>query len=130
MEHRGLPLRDAVDRVVGAAPPDTAGMVAVSAQGEVCVRYNIMGMFRACVTEDGHTELAVWTEDIPIHADPDAGAAAAAEEQIMETTLSAAALRRKTISSSLSCSRAAICTFDNPIKQFRHLHRSKDANVM
>jgi beta-aspartyl-peptidase (threonine type) len=71
MEHRGLPLRDAVDRVVGAAPPGTVGMVAVSAQGEVCMRYNCTGMFRACVTEDGHTELAIWTEDIPIHADPE-----------------------------------------------------------
>jgi beta-aspartyl-peptidase (threonine type) len=36
------------------------GLVAVSAQGEVAMLHNTAGMFRACVTEDGHTEVAIW----------------------------------------------------------------------
>ncbi|CAO2190170.1 unnamed protein product [Urochloa humidicola] len=69
MEHRGLPLREAVERVVAGAPPDTVGMVAVSADGEVCMRYNTWGMFRACLTEDGRAELAIRDEDVPLHMD-------------------------------------------------------------
>jgi beta-aspartyl-peptidase (threonine type) len=60
MEHRGLALKDAAARVVGAAPPGTVGLVAVSARGEVAMLHNTAGMFRACVTQDGHTEVAIW----------------------------------------------------------------------
>jgi beta-aspartyl-peptidase (threonine type) len=62
MEHRGLALKDAAARVVDAAPPGTVGMVAVSAQGEVAMLHNTAGMFRACVTQDGHTEVAIWPD--------------------------------------------------------------------
>ncbi|KAG0522072.1 hypothetical protein BDA96_07G005400 [Sorghum bicolor] len=52
MEHRGLDLKDAAARAVG--------LVAVSARGEVAMLHNTAGMFRACVTQDGHTEVAIW----------------------------------------------------------------------
>ncbi|KAL6637326.1 hypothetical protein ACP70R_024898 [Stipagrostis hirtigluma subsp. patula] len=64
MEHRGLPLRDAAVRVVAGMPRDTVGLVAVSATGEVCMAYNTIGMFRACATEAGHTEVGIWTDDV------------------------------------------------------------------
>jgi L-asparaginase / beta-aspartyl-peptidase len=62
MEHRGLPLREAAARVVGASPRGDVGLVAVSASGEVCMVHNTTGMFRACATEDGHVEVGIWTD--------------------------------------------------------------------
>ncbi|KAL6637328.1 hypothetical protein ACP70R_024900 [Stipagrostis hirtigluma subsp. patula] len=62
MEHLGLPLRDAAARVVASAPRGSAGLVAVSAEGEVCMVYNTPGMFRACITENGHTEVGIWAD--------------------------------------------------------------------
>ncbi|GJN24117.1 hypothetical protein PR202_gb11837 [Eleusine coracana subsp. coracana] len=63
MEHRpGLTLRDAAARVVGNTPRGDVGLVAVSASGEVCMVHNTTGMFRACATEDGHTEVGIWTD--------------------------------------------------------------------
>ncbi|XP_062211760.1 isoaspartyl peptidase/L-asparaginase 1 [Phragmites australis] len=62
MEHRDLPLRDAAARVVAGAPRGTVGLVAVSADGEVCMVHNTTGMFRACATEAGHAEVGIWTD--------------------------------------------------------------------
>uniref|UniRef100_A0A0A9E2A5 Transposon protein n=1 Tax=Arundo donax TaxID=35708 RepID=A0A0A9E2A5_ARUDO len=62
MEHRGLPLRDAAERVVAGAPRGTVGLVAVSAAGEVCMMHNTTAMFRACATEAGHAEVGIWTD--------------------------------------------------------------------
>ncbi|KAL6599530.1 hypothetical protein ACP70R_045667 [Stipagrostis hirtigluma subsp. patula] len=62
MEHLGLPLREAAARVVASAPRGSAGLVAVSAEGEVCMVYNTPGMFRACITENGHTEVGIWAD--------------------------------------------------------------------
>ncbi|KAG5032287.1 hypothetical protein JHK85_016269 [Glycine max] len=36
------------------------GLVDVSAAGEVAMPYNTLGMFRACATEDGYSEIAIW----------------------------------------------------------------------
>lgn len=61
MEYKGLSLEEAAAYVVGeCAPKGTAGLVAVSAKGEVTMQFNTTGMFRACATEDGYSEIAIW----------------------------------------------------------------------
>lgn len=44
-------------------PPGKVGLVAVSAAGEVAMAYNTTGMFRACATEGGRHEVAIWPDD-------------------------------------------------------------------
>ncbi|CAI9113369.1 OLC1v1013954C1 [Oldenlandia corymbosa var. corymbosa] len=62
MEYKGMSLKDAAAYVIEeCAPKGTAGLVAVSATGEVTMPYNTTGMFRACATEDGHSEVAIWS---------------------------------------------------------------------
>ncbi|KAL5539553.1 hypothetical protein UlMin_045284 [Ulmus minor] len=63
MEFKGLSLKDAAAYVVECVPKGTTGLVAVSANGEVTMPYNTMGMFRACATEEGHSEIAIWSSD-------------------------------------------------------------------
>ncbi|XP_060204911.1 isoaspartyl peptidase/L-asparaginase [Lycium barbarum] len=61
MEYKGLSLKEAADFVVEeCAPKGTTGLIAVSATGEVTMPFNTTGMFRACATEYGHRELAIW----------------------------------------------------------------------
>uniref|UniRef100_A0A5B7AK81 beta-aspartyl-peptidase n=1 Tax=Davidia involucrata TaxID=16924 RepID=A0A5B7AK81_DAVIN len=61
MEYKGLSLKDAADYVIQeCAPKGTAGLVAVSATGEVTMPFNTTGMFRACATEDGYSEIGIW----------------------------------------------------------------------
>ena len=60
MEFKGLSLEDAAAYAVETIPKGTAGLVAVSATGEVAMPFNKLGMFRACATEDGHSEVAIW----------------------------------------------------------------------
>jgi len=65
MEFKGLSLKDAADCVVHERiPKGTVGLVAVSAAGEVAMPYNTPGMFRACATEDGYSEVAIWSDTI------------------------------------------------------------------
>ncbi|KAF4351527.1 hypothetical protein F8388_020733 [Cannabis sativa] len=60
VEFKGLSLKDAADYAVESIPKNTAGLVAVSSKGEVAMPFNTLGMFRACATEDGYSEVAVW----------------------------------------------------------------------
>ncbi|CAL5441536.1 unnamed protein product [Camellia sinensis] len=61
MEYRGLSLKEATAYVIEeCAPKGTAGLVAVSANGEVTMQFNTTGMFRACATEDGYSEMGIW----------------------------------------------------------------------
>lgn len=61
MEYKGLSLKEAADYVVEeSAERGTTGLVAVSATGEVVMPFNTLGMFRACATEDGYSEDAIW----------------------------------------------------------------------
>ncbi|KAK7411309.1 hypothetical protein VNO78_02742 [Psophocarpus tetragonolobus] len=61
MEFKGVSLMEAADCVVHErTPKGTVGLVAVSAAGEVAMSYNTTGMFRACATEDGYSEVAIW----------------------------------------------------------------------
>ena len=60
MEFKGLSLKEAAAYAVESVPRGTAGLVAVSATGEVAMPFNTLGMFRACATEDGHSEIAIW----------------------------------------------------------------------
>ncbi|KAI5416528.1 isoaspartyl peptidase/L-asparaginase [Lathyrus oleraceus] len=61
MEFKGLSLKEAADCVVHERTLKGAvGLVAVSASGEVAMSYNTTGMFRACATEDGYSEVAIW----------------------------------------------------------------------
>lgn len=64
MEYKGLSLKEAAAYVIEeCAPSRTAGLVAVSAAGEVAMPFNTVGMFRACATEDGYTEVAIWPDE-------------------------------------------------------------------
>ncbi|KAG5153569.1 hypothetical protein JHK82_011538 [Glycine max] len=61
MEFKGLSLVEAANCVVHErTPKGTVGLVAVSAKGEVAMPFNTTGMFRACATEDGYSEIAIW----------------------------------------------------------------------
>ncbi|PON82998.1 Peptidase T2, asparaginase [Trema orientale] len=60
MEFKGLSLKDAAAYAVESTPKDTGGLVAVSATGEVAMPFNTLGMFRACATEDGYSEVGIW----------------------------------------------------------------------
>lgn len=60
MEYKNLSLKDAASQVVKCAPEGTTGLVAVSAVGEITMPFNTTGMFRACASEDGNTEVAIW----------------------------------------------------------------------
>lgn len=57
----GLSLQEAAAYVVDeCVPRGNVGLVAVSATGEVTMPFNTTGMFRACATEDGYSEIAIW----------------------------------------------------------------------
>lgn len=61
MEYKGLSLEEAAAYVVEeSVPRGNAGLVAVSATGEVTMPFNTTGMFRACATEDGYSEIGIW----------------------------------------------------------------------
>ncbi|KAJ8637342.1 hypothetical protein MRB53_011609 [Persea americana] len=64
MEYKGLSLKEAAAYVIEQCVPDgNAGLVAVSATGEVSMPFNTTGMFRACATEDGYSEIGIWHLD-------------------------------------------------------------------
>ncbi|CAN1296902.1 Isoaspartyl peptidase/L-asparaginase (Fragment) [Linum perenne] len=64
MEYKGLSLKEAAGYVVDeCAPKGTVGLIAVSAKGEVTMPFNTTGMFRACATEDGHSEIGIWHDE-------------------------------------------------------------------
>ncbi|KAL8474779.1 hypothetical protein ACS0TY_031279 [Phlomoides rotata] len=61
MEYKQVSLEEAATHVVHkCAPIRTTGLVAVSSTGEVAMPFNTLGMFRACATEDGYTEIGIW----------------------------------------------------------------------
>ncbi|KAH7549256.1 hypothetical protein ACOSP7_026041 [Xanthoceras sorbifolium] len=63
MEFKGLSLEEAAASVVEGAPRGTVGLVAVSPSGEVTMPFNTTGMFRACATEDGYSEIGIWSSE-------------------------------------------------------------------
>ncbi|XP_078177711.1 N-terminal nucleophile aminohydrolases (Ntn hydrolases) superfamily protein [Carex rostrata] len=60
MEYRGLSVKEAADLVIANAPEGTVGLVAVTDKGDVAMPFNTTGMFRACATENGHSEISIW----------------------------------------------------------------------
>lgn len=64
MEYKGLSLKEAATYVIDSVPKGNAGLVAVSANGEVAMPYNTTGMFRACATEDGYSEVGIWDTEV------------------------------------------------------------------
>ncbi|KAF5807326.1 putative beta-aspartyl-peptidase [Helianthus annuus] len=61
MEYKGLGLKEAAAYIVDeVAPKGTTGLIGVSSTGEVTMPFNTTGMFRACATEDGLSEVAIW----------------------------------------------------------------------
>ncbi|XP_010906197.2 isoaspartyl peptidase/L-asparaginase 1 isoform X2 [Elaeis guineensis] len=63
MEYKGLSLKEAAAYVVNNVPKGNVGLVAVSANGEVIMPFNTTGMFRACATEDGCSEIGIWPSE-------------------------------------------------------------------
>lgn len=65
MEFKGLSLEEAAKCVVDErTPKGTVGLVAVSAKGEIAISYNTTGMFRACASEDGYSDIAIWSSGL------------------------------------------------------------------
>lgn len=60
MQHAGLPLREAVDRVMRALPPGTGGLIAVAPTGELALAFNSDGMYRGEAHARGRFEVAIW----------------------------------------------------------------------
>ncbi|XP_020594982.1 probable isoaspartyl peptidase/L-asparaginase 2 [Phalaenopsis equestris] len=61
MEYKGMGLKEAVDCAIKEKlDKGFAGLIAVSAKGEVAYGFNTSGMFRACADEDGFMEVAIW----------------------------------------------------------------------
>ncbi|MFS7939453.1 putative beta-aspartyl-peptidase [Helianthus anomalus] len=61
MEYKGLGLKEAAAYIVDeVAPKGTTGLIGVSSTGDVTMPFNTTGMFRACATEDGFSEVAIW----------------------------------------------------------------------
>ncbi|KAG5019961.1 hypothetical protein JHK87_015816 [Glycine soja] len=61
MEFKGVFLKEAANCVVHErTSKGIVGLVYVSAAGEVAMPCNTLGMFRACATEDGYSEIAIW----------------------------------------------------------------------
>lgn len=61
MEYKGLSLTEAAAYAIDkSVPRGSCGLVAVSANGEVTMPFNTTGMFRACATEDGYSEIRIW----------------------------------------------------------------------
>lgn len=61
MEYKGLSLKEAADYVVEeCVPRGNVGLIAVSASGEVTMPFNTTGMFHACATEEGFSEIGIW----------------------------------------------------------------------
>ncbi|KAJ0105352.1 hypothetical protein Patl1_18950 [Pistacia atlantica] len=64
MEFKGLSLKEAAAHVVEeCVPRGTVGLVAVSSTGEITMPLNTAGMFRACATEDGYSEIGIWNSE-------------------------------------------------------------------
>ncbi|KAL2253858.1 isoaspartyl peptidase/L-asparaginase 1 [Sesamum indicum] len=64
MEYKGLSLSEAATHIIDECTPKrTTGLIAVSAKGEVTMPFNTVGMFRACATEDGYTEVGIWPNE-------------------------------------------------------------------
>ncbi|CAN0871303.1 Isoaspartyl peptidase/L-asparaginase 1 [Linum grandiflorum] len=64
MEYKGSSLKEAAAYVVDeCTPKGTVGLIAVSATGEVTMPFNTTGMFRACATEDGYSEIGIWLDE-------------------------------------------------------------------
>ncbi|KAJ0980140.1 hypothetical protein J5N97_008395 [Dioscorea zingiberensis] len=64
MEYKGLSMKEAAAYVINSVPKCHAGLVAVSANGEVAMPFNTKGMFRACATEDGYSEIGIWDTEV------------------------------------------------------------------
>ncbi|KAL9239446.1 hypothetical protein vseg_013768 [Gypsophila vaccaria] len=63
MEYKGMSLKEAASYVVdNCGPKGSFGIIAVSAKGEIAMPFNTTGMYRACATHDGHSEVAVHEE--------------------------------------------------------------------
>jgi len=59
MEYKGFSVKEAANYVMGNMEKGTCGLVAVSCNGEVAMPFNTSGMFRACATEDGYSEVGI-----------------------------------------------------------------------
>ncbi|XP_048445441.1 isoaspartyl peptidase/L-asparaginase 1 isoform X3 [Pyrus x bretschneideri] len=65
MEFKGVSLKEAAAYVVEeSTPKGNVGLIAVSAAGEVTMPFNTTGMFRACATEDGYSEIGIWPNSV------------------------------------------------------------------
>ncbi|KAG8388785.1 hypothetical protein BUALT_Bualt02G0161300 [Buddleja alternifolia] len=65
MEYKGLSVKEAAEYVIGERVPNlTTGLIAVSATGQVTMTFNTTGMFRACATQDGYTQVGIWPNEL------------------------------------------------------------------
>ena len=61
MEYGGLSLQEAVDQVIDQELNEgDGGLIAVSAKGEIVMRFNTPGMFRGAADAEGRFEVGIW----------------------------------------------------------------------
>jgi len=59
MEYKGFSIKEAANYVIEHMEKGSCGLVAVSSNGEIAMPFNTSGMFRACATEDGYSEVGI-----------------------------------------------------------------------
>ncbi|KAK1863715.1 hypothetical protein I4F81_006269 [Pyropia yezoensis] len=64
VEYAGVSVGTAADRVLGGMPAGTAGLVAVSPEGEVVLASNAAGMYCGGVDGGGWRRVRIWDEDL------------------------------------------------------------------
>ncbi len=60
VELAGLGLEAACARVLAELPPESGGLIAVDARGQLCLPMNCGGMYRAWMRTDGERGTAIW----------------------------------------------------------------------
>ncbi|MES2388903.1 MAG: isoaspartyl peptidase/L-asparaginase [Bacteroidota bacterium] len=67
MSYAGMPLAAAADKVImqtlAAACPDSGGLIAVDAEGNIAMPYNSDGMYRAAANSDGLHTIAIYGDE-------------------------------------------------------------------
>lgn len=62
-----LLLQEAVGKAVhDGLPASTGGVIAVDAQGNICMDFNCTGMFRAACDSDGHFCIGIYRDEEPL----------------------------------------------------------------
>jgi len=63
MEFGGQSLEKATQEVISSLPSDIGGVIAVDSQNNVVLKFNTLGMSRACATSEGKYFIGIWENE-------------------------------------------------------------------